>query len=430
MRRLTAILCLTVAVLLGSAGVSWGGTHWYHDGLSAYKRGDFTEAFRAWKNMHEQWVALGEFGAEVSCAPHETNGIHITCESQYYLGILYLNGKGVPQDDKIALKYFRTVAERGYPDAQTTVVQLRNRINQKELADIQKGDAAYESGDYATALREFTPLAKQDNAIAQYALGWMYYAGEGVAQDYKTAAKWLTLSAEQGFSLAQYNLGIWYINGEGVPQNNKIALKWFKLTAKQGNKDAQKAVEELQTKVDEELEAERIAKGEERKSNLETARGKWGLKFGMNGMEAAQINNNKVMCSSQYNKITCKLINGGSLGLYFLKNDFGDCPCDDLQLIRRHMGKYTRAAQKKYLGILNKNYELILSPTEGDVEKFAFGFGDGYLEYIFKNEKNKTDPLFINLILGERITLEYWSEQNGKEKLRERSAKRKQDEDL
>jgi hypothetical protein len=30
--------------------------------------------------------------------------------------------------------------------------------------DYQKGFAAYQSGDYATALREFTPLAKQGNA--------------------------------------------------------------------------------------------------------------------------------------------------------------------------------------------------------------------------------------------------------------------------
>jgi len=65
-------------------------------------------------------------------------------------------------------------------------------------ADFQKGVAAYESGDYATALREWTPLAEQGNASAQSFVGEMYRRGEGVPQDYKTAVKWSKLAAEQG----------------------------------------------------------------------------------------------------------------------------------------------------------------------------------------------------------------------------------------
>ena len=65
-------------------------------------------------------------------------------------------------------------------------------------ADFQKGVTAYESGDYATVLREWTPLAEQGNAVAQYNLGVMYDNGRGVPQDDKTAVKWYTLSAEQG----------------------------------------------------------------------------------------------------------------------------------------------------------------------------------------------------------------------------------------
>ena len=43
-------------------------------------------------------------------------------------------------------------------------------------ADFQKGLTAYRSGDYATALREWTPLAKQGDADAQFLLGGMYDA--------------------------------------------------------------------------------------------------------------------------------------------------------------------------------------------------------------------------------------------------------------
>ena len=65
-------------------------------------------------------------------------------------------------------------------------------------ADFQKGAAAAQSGDYATALREWKPLAEQGNADAQNNLGLMYREGQGVPQDYKTAVKWYQRAAEQG----------------------------------------------------------------------------------------------------------------------------------------------------------------------------------------------------------------------------------------
>ena len=41
-------------------------------------------------------------------------------------------------------------------------------------ADLYKGLTAYQSGDYATALREWKPLAEQGDANAQILLGGMY----------------------------------------------------------------------------------------------------------------------------------------------------------------------------------------------------------------------------------------------------------------
>jgi len=54
-------------------------------------------------------------------------------------------------------------------------------------ADFQKGLTAAQSGDFATALREWTPLAKQGDADAQSNLGSLYLYGWGVSQDSKTA---------------------------------------------------------------------------------------------------------------------------------------------------------------------------------------------------------------------------------------------------
>ena len=44
-------------------------------------------------------------------------------------------------------------------------------------ADFEKGLDAYDSGDYATALREWKPLAEQGIVSAQFNLGQMYRKG-------------------------------------------------------------------------------------------------------------------------------------------------------------------------------------------------------------------------------------------------------------
>ena len=111
--------------------------------------------------------------------------------------------------------------------------------NSASSADFQKGADATKKGDFATALREWKPLAKQGNAHAQFNLGLMYQYGKGVSQNDKTAVKWYRLAARQGDAHAQYNLGIMYEKGKGVPQNYKTAVKWYRLAAKQGNAKSQ-----------------------------------------------------------------------------------------------------------------------------------------------------------------------------------------------
>ena len=105
--------------------------------------------------------------------------------------------------------------------------------------DFQKGLSAALAGDYATAMQEWKPLAKQGDAFAQYNLGAMYYNGHGVPQDNIEAVKWYRLAANQGNTRAQSNLGVMYDKGEGVPQDDAEAVKWYRLAAKQGNAAAQ-----------------------------------------------------------------------------------------------------------------------------------------------------------------------------------------------
>ena len=106
--------------------------------------------------------------------------------------------------------------------------------------DLEKGLTAWQSGDFATAVREWTPLAKQGNASAQYYLGLMYDNGDGVLQDYKTALKWYTLAAEQGHAAAQTNLGVMYALGQGVIKDNVYAHMWANIASSNGDEDGGK----------------------------------------------------------------------------------------------------------------------------------------------------------------------------------------------
>ena len=96
-------------------------------------------------------------------------------------------------------------------------------------AGLVEGVAAYNRGDYATALREFRPLVNQGHAIAQSYLGFMYGHGEGVPQDHAEAVKWYREAANQGFARAQSNLGLMYLIGRGVPQDYVQAHMWSSL---------------------------------------------------------------------------------------------------------------------------------------------------------------------------------------------------------
>ena len=103
------------------------------------------------------------------------------------------------------------------------------------LASMKDGYAAYESGDYKTALREFRSLAEHGDPAAQIAVGWLFDSGRGVAHDDTEAIRWYTMAAVQGCAVAQQYLGTMYASGSGVPRNFDAARKWFRAAADQGD---------------------------------------------------------------------------------------------------------------------------------------------------------------------------------------------------
>ena len=73
--------------------------------------------------------------------------------------------------------------------------------------DYDKGLAAYDAGDYATALQEWRPLAEQGDASAQYNLGLMHDNGLGVLQDNVLAHMWWNIAGTNGEALGSENRG-------------------------------------------------------------------------------------------------------------------------------------------------------------------------------------------------------------------------------
>jgi TPR repeat protein len=139
-------------------------------------------------------------------------------EAQYFLGILYYNGAGVPQDYTEARRWLQMAAEQGYAEAQF-------------LLGVLYYNGAGVPEDYTEARCWYQMAAEQGHAKAQYNLGGLYYNGAGVPQDYTEAGRWLQMAAEQGYAEAQYFLGGLYDLGLGVPEDYVLAHMWYNLAA-------------------------------------------------------------------------------------------------------------------------------------------------------------------------------------------------------
>ena len=94
-------------------------------------------------------------------------------------------------------------------------------------------EEAYNSGDYATALRLWRPLAERGHADAQYSLGVMYSQGRGVPQDYVQAHMWFNLAASrllpgEGFNAAiqERNLVAELMTPAQIAEAQKLLREW------------------------------------------------------------------------------------------------------------------------------------------------------------------------------------------------------------
>jgi len=126
---------------------------------------------------------------------------------------MYMNGRGVPQDDVTACEWYRKAADQG-------------------------------------------------QANAQGSLGYGYMNGCGVPQDFVAAAQWLQKAADQGDARSKANLGVMYRDGFGVAQDFVTAHEWFQKAIAHGFTDAEATLKDLEQRMTSEqiMEATRRAR--------------------------------------------------------------------------------------------------------------------------------------------------------------------------
>jgi TPR repeat protein len=111
---------------------------------------------------------------------------------------------------------------------------------------LEGGEAAYQRGDYETAVRLWRLSGDEGNVDAQFNLGLLYSSGgQGLPQDYAEALIWFRKAADQGDARAQVYLGGMYRVGRGVRQDYAQAVAWFRKAANQGNLFAQADLGEM-----------------------------------------------------------------------------------------------------------------------------------------------------------------------------------------
>lgn len=107
-------------------------------------------------------------------------------------------------------------------------------------AGFNEGQAAYQRGDLAAALREFLPPARSGNTLAQLRLAEIYFnGGPGLDRDIPRGMEWLRKAAAAGNPAAVFFLGRVLAEG-GLGQAPDLAegVRLLEIAAKGGNVQA------------------------------------------------------------------------------------------------------------------------------------------------------------------------------------------------
>lgn len=139
----------------------------------------------------------------------------------YNLGMCYMQGLGVPQDDQNAFGRFQSAAEKEHPEAMNNIALFyrEGRVVEKNLE---------------RSAKFFEKSASYGNPYGQFNFALALQNGEGVAQDETRAAALLSKAADGGCVEAVDAYGMALLDGRGVQENPEAAFKYFLRAADAG----------------------------------------------------------------------------------------------------------------------------------------------------------------------------------------------------
>jgi localization factor PodJL len=162
--------------------------------------------------------------------------------AEFEVGARFAEGKGIQQDFKQAITWYRRSATRGFALAQYRLATLYER-------------GLGVSKDLARARIWYERAASQGNVKAMHNLAVLAAAGTPEKPDYGLAARWFDEAAGRGLGDSQFNLAILYQSGLGVQRDLAQAYKWFGIAARSGDKSAS----QRQAEVARQMKATEIA---------------------------------------------------------------------------------------------------------------------------------------------------------------------------
>lgn len=105
----------------------------------------------------------------------------------------------------------------------------QNRLNEAK--------ANFERQNYSSAFLELEQLANSGSPQAQYAVGYMYYYGLGIARNTDTARSWIRKAADHQYLPARQALNLIMKNGQQHAPHNKTLIPGFYSENQKGDPD-------------------------------------------------------------------------------------------------------------------------------------------------------------------------------------------------
>jgi TPR repeat protein len=102
---------------------------------------------------------------------------------------------------------------------------------------ISAGQAAFDEGNYQTAVQLWRTAATKGSSNAQVLVGLAYAKGWGVNRDMESAEMWYHIAAENNNPTGQFLLALYYITNKSDQLD--AGIMWLKRAAENGDVSAQ-----------------------------------------------------------------------------------------------------------------------------------------------------------------------------------------------